>query len=57
MSIYGVENYGNYKLVDELPEWMKAERYDYCEPFFENALKARAKRHNFLAQIFLSIFG
>jgi hypothetical protein len=44
MSIYGVEYYKNYRLADELPQWMKAERYDYCESFFEKTLASKVKK-------------
>ena len=33
MSIMGTVNYGNYKLYDETPEWMRLERYEYCEGY------------------------
>jgi TPP-dependent trihydroxycyclohexane-1,2-dione (THcHDO) dehydratase len=55
MSIYGVENYGNYKLVNDLPQWMKAERYDYCESFFENRSASRVKKHRVSLKKFFSI--
>jgi hypothetical protein len=55
MSIYGVENYGNYKLVNDLPQWMKAERYDYCESFYEKTSTSKAKKHRVLLRKFFSI--
>jgi hypothetical protein len=55
MSIYGVENYGNYKLVNDLPQWMKAERYDYCESFFENRSASKVKKHRVSLKKFFSI--
>ncbi len=29
-----MENYGRCLESAPTPEWMRAERYDYCEPFF-----------------------
>jgi len=29
-----IANYGNYVAYDNEPEWMRTERYDYCEDFF-----------------------
>ena len=34
MSIHGMENHGLFMSFDCEPAWVKAERYDYCEPFF-----------------------
>lgn len=50
------ENYGNYVIESHTPEWFRAERYDYCEPFFEEDHMRHGKGIHFLAQMFLSIF-
>lgn len=39
----------------ELAQWMKSERYDYCDQNIDNSDKKSAKRH-YLVQMFLSIF-
>lgn len=33
MSIYSVFIYEKHNLPDHKPEWMSAERYDYCEQY------------------------
>ena len=33
MSIHNSIDYGNYVVYDREPEWMRSERYEYCEPF------------------------
>lgn len=35
MSIHSSVNFGNYVIYDREPEWMRSERYDYCELFYE----------------------
>ena len=39
----------------ELPAWAKAERYEFCEPFFKGVLSEKpAKRKNAIARLLLS---
>ena len=33
MSIHSSLNFDNIVMYDAQPEWMRSERYDYCEPF------------------------
>ncbi len=57
MSIIGTENYGNYVFTQDMPEWVKQERYEYCEPFFDNlSAKNGKKRMNSFVQILVSLF-
>ena len=49
-------NYGNYVMQDQAPEWFRAERYEYCEPFFERENLSRKKGIHFLVQFVLSLF-
>lgn len=35
MSIIGTKVYSDYNLTQEIPQWAKLERYEYCEPFFD----------------------
>ena len=38
MSIHNAVNFENIRLADQEPEWMRTERYDYCEPYSESAV-------------------
>lgn len=33
--------------VNIVPEWMKNERYEYCEPYFEHKLAKRTGKKKF----------
>lgn len=35
MSIIGTENYGNYVMYESQPEWIRKERYEFCEEYKE----------------------
>ena len=38
-------NYYAYTMKDyRLPNWAKAERYDYCEPFFSRMFSGKASK-------------
>ena len=40
----------------KLPEWTKAERYEYCEPLFDGELTAKpAKRRSTLTRLLMSV--
>lgn len=57
MSIIGTENYGNYVLTQDMPQWIKHERYEYCEPFFDTiSAKGHKKNLNSFVQILVSLF-
>lgn len=39
MSIIGTKVYSDYSLTQDVPQWAKLERYEYCEPFFDTISK------------------
>ena len=51
-----VINYGNYVIENQAPEWFRAERYEYCEPFFDEENLKHGKGIHFLAHMLLSLF-
>lgn len=55
MTFFGVENLGHYKCENEIPQWMKAERYEYCDQGFAGMQK-NTKKHLVFVQMLLSIF-
>lgn len=44
MSIHSSISFGNYMMDDYRPEWIKAERYDYCEPYYNKESKTLLAR-------------
>lgn len=57
MSIIGTENYGHYVLTQDMPQWVKHERYEYCEPFFDTVSgKSNKKGFHSFVQILVSLF-
>lgn len=53
MTSFGNNNYVNYKHDHEMPQWMKAERMDYCEHASAKKLSVYHILTHFLFSIFL----
>lgn len=48
MSIIGTKVYSDYSLTQDVPQWAKLERYEYCEPFFDTISKKTTNRRKSL---------
>ena len=54
MSMHEVNYYKYYAKDTVTPEWMRDERYEYCEPFFDrfSSAKSGKKSHMLIHSIF-----
>lgn len=54
MTTFSTVELGNFTQYNLLPEGLKGERYEYCEPFFERITGKKADRKkNSLRKLFL----
>ncbi len=57
MSMNMMDDYRSFMVREKEPVWMREERYDYCEPYYEGLLFGKASYrmpllHNVLTRFF-----
>ncbi len=55
MSIMGIVYYDKFEHDHQMPEWARAERYEFCDGFYEETKGKGGILHS-VASILLSVF-
>lgn len=55
MSMYEINSYKYFTRSRQTPEWMRRERYEYCEPYSGKSSAKSGKRAGTLIHTFFSM--